>query len=388
MNQPIIDKLFQLKVADWILLGAFIFLFLSRLYYLLFFTGRVLWGTRKEVIANEVSTKPVSVLLTVRNEEKNLQRILPQLLAFNTVKYEVIAVDDYSLDNTYSVLGYYKQKYPHFRISSLNEETRFSVKLAQNIALKAAKYDWVLLCPVEAIEVNDNWIGGFTVSTGIKNRNVLIAYSGLKPKAGFYNLLCRLEMFSQQIRSAGFISNGVPFVYSEDNVAFNRQEYFNLGGYGSKTKEAYANLELIINKFIAKKQTAVLFNDQTRLTKDVETGKDDYYNLLRKSFRIESYLPFWKRLILNIELISSLLYLPMLLVVIAWFFELWPIISALAGVKILTHLIILKIVQKRLNEDKIFIPSLMYSLLVPYYKMFYRWHSRQQSRRQKWKTKV
>lgn len=388
MNQPILDKLFQLNVADWILLGAFIFLFLSRLYYLLFFTGRVLWGNRKEVIANEVSTKPVSVFLTVRNEEKNLQRILPQLLTFNTVKYEVIAVDDYSLDNTYSVLGYYKQKYPHFRISSLNEETRFSVKMAQNIALKAAKYDWVLLCPVEAIEVNDNWIGGFTVSTGIKNRNVLIAYTGLKPKAGFYNLLCRLEMFSQQIRSAGFICNGVPFVYSEDNVAFNRQEYFNLGGYGSKMKEAYANLELIINKFIAKKQTAVLFNDQTRLTKDVETGKDDYYNLLRKSFRIESYLPFWKRLILNLELISSLLYVPMLLVVLAWFFELWPIISALAGVKILTHLIILKIVQKRLNEDKIFIPSLMYSLLVPYYKMFYRWHFRQQSRRQKWKTKV
>ena len=388
MNQAIFDTFLQLNPAEWVLLGFFLLIFILRLYYILFFTGRILFKQKKEVIANEVATQAISVIFTVRNEEENLQRILPQLLSVQNIKYEVFAVDDYSLDNTYTVLGAYKQKYQHFRFSSLNEETRFSVKLAQNIALKAAKNDWVLQFPVEATEASRDWLNSFSANTSMKNRNVLLGYTSIKPKPGFYNLLCRLEMFEQQMRSAGFICNGVPFVYFEDNVAFKKQGYFDLGGYGSKTKEPYANFELIINQFIAKQKTAVLFNEQTRLTKDVETEKDDFYNLLRRSVRIESFLPRWKRSVLAFESLTSLLYLPLLVIVFAVFFELWSVITLLAGVKILAHVIIIKISQKRLNERKIFISSLVYDLLMPYFKMFYRWHFKQQSRKQKWKTKV
>ena len=143
MNKAILETFSQLNPIEWGLLGLFVFIFLLRFYYLVFFTGRTLFRSRKEVIANEVATLPISVIFTVRNEEENLRRILPQLLTIPNVKYEVVAVDDYSLDNTFSVIGAFKQKYSHFRISSLNEETRFSEKLAQNIALKAAKYDWI-----------------------------------------------------------------------------------------------------------------------------------------------------------------------------------------------------------------------------------------------------
>lgn len=386
MNQITIDKFLQLNPYEWVLLGAFVLLFFMRLYYLLFFTGRILFKPGKEIIANEVAVQPISIVLTVRNEEENLRRILPQLLGFD-MKYEVIAVDDYSLDNTYTVLGKYKQLHPHFKISSLNEETRFSVKLAQNLALKAAGNNWVLLFPVEAVDATKEWINGFLASTSIKNRNVLIGYTGLVAKPGLFNLLCRLEMLEQQTKSAGFISNGIPFVYFEDNVAFKKQAYFDLGGFGAKTKEAYANLELIINKFITKKQTSVLFNSQTKLVKNIEVDKDDYFNLLRRSIRIENYLPAWKRFLLGFDGFTSAFYLPLLLIVLFYFFDLWPVIMAMAGVKILAHLIIMKISQNRLNERKIFIPSLVYGLLSPYYKMFYGWHFKQQSRK-KWRTKI
>ena len=388
MNKAILETFSQLNPIEWGLLGLFVFIFLLRFYYLVFFTGRTLFRSRKEVIANEVATQPISVIFTVRNEEENLLRILPQLLTIPNIKYEVVAVDDYSLDNTFLVIGAFKQKYSHFRISSLNEETRFSEKLAQNIALKAAKHDWILLFPVASEEAVRDWIVSFSANTGIKNRSVLLAYTGLKAKPGFFNLLCRLEMFAQQIKSAGFISNGIPFVYFEENVAFRKQAYFDLGGYGSKTKEPFANLELMINDFISKKQTAVLFSEQSRLTKDIETGKDDYYNLLRRSIRIESYLPRWKQFALVFESLTSLLYLPLLIVTFVCLFDFWIILSVLAGVKILVHLIIMKINQNRLNERKIFISSLVYDLLMPYFKMFYRWHFKQQSRKQKWKGKV
>ncbi|HSH19172.1 MAG TPA: hypothetical protein VLA03_01890, partial [Draconibacterium sp.] len=81
-------------------------------------------------------------------------------------------------------------------------------------------------------------------------------------------------------------------------------------------------------------------------------------------------------------------YLPFLVFVLVYFFELWLLIVVLAGVKLLAHLIIIKIVQNRLNERKIFIPSLMYDLIVPYFKLFYSWYFNNRRQKHKWKMKV
>src|SRR5438105_15268643 len=48
----------------------------------------------------------ISVIIAVRNEEKNIQPLLDSLYAQNYPKelYEVIVVDDHSTDNTWSLL--------------------------------------------------------------------------------------------------------------------------------------------------------------------------------------------------------------------------------------------------------------------------------------------
>ncbi|MFV0590077.1 MAG: glycosyltransferase [Draconibacterium sp.] len=387
MKQTILESLSELSVADWCVLGIFVFVFLYRLYYLLFFFGRAVFRSHKEVIVNQKPRQAITVFLTVRNEEDNLRRLLPQLLTIKDVVYDVVVVDDYSLDNTYTVLGSFKQ-YPNFRFSSLNEETRFSVKLAQNIALKAAQNDWVLPVPIETVEVGKDWINAFASNTTTDNRNVMLGYSGIGIKPGIFNLLCRIESFLQQMRSFGYIANGIPFVYFEDNVAFRKEEYFKLGGYGQKTKEAYANLELIINQFITKKSTVLLFNEHARITKDIQTNRDDFYNLLNRSFRIEKYLPSWKRTLLGFDTFTNVLYTPLLAVVFIFYFNLWLPLTILAGVKILLHFVVLKITLNRLRERKIFISSLVYTWLMPYFKMVYKWYFNQSSRRSKWRIKV
>lgn len=388
MKLTIYEIINELSIWEWMLLGAFLTVYLIRLYHLIFFTGRIAFKSKKEVISNEQAMEPISVLLTLRNEEENLKRLLPQLLTIDTVKYEAIAVDDYSLDNTYSVLGNFRHKYSHFKISSLNEETRFSAKLAQNIALKAAQYDWVLILPVEAKEVSGDWLSGFAVNTTTQKRKVLLAYTGIEMASGWYNLLCRIENFEQQIRSAGFISNGIPFVYFEENVAFRKKEYFDIGGYGQKTKEPYANLELVINQFITRKNSVLVFNQNTSIRRSIKTEKDDYYNLLQRSYRIERYLPLWKRLALQFETLSQVLILPLAMLVLAFVVELWPLLSVFLGLLILGKIIMIKIIQNRLNEPKIFITSLVYGLVISYYRLFYRWYYSQFSRHNKWKIKA
>lgn len=388
MNQFFQNIFTGFTLLEWCILGVFFLVYCIRLIYLLLSRGKIILAGKREGIANEKAMQPVSVILTARNEEENLKRILPQLLQFVNIEYEVVAVDDYSQDNTFTVLGAFNHKFSHLKISSLNEETRFSIKLAQNIALKSAKNDWVLIAPVSAANFEKDWLMSFAGNTTTSNRNLLISYSSIKPEKGYYNSLLRIENFMQHIKSAGFILNKVPFVYHEDNIAFKKDQYFALGGFGFNVKEHYANLELIVNSFIKKHSTVVLFNQETKLIKEENATRESYVELLYKSFRIEHHLVSWKKIILRLEELTSLLFLPLLILLLSIKLALWPLVTVLLGLLFLTQIVTIKLLLNRLNERKIFISSLLYGLFMPYIKPFYRWLFSKHNRKNKWRSKV
>ncbi|MBK6282094.1 MAG: hypothetical protein IPF54_04970 [Draconibacterium sp.] len=78
----------------------------------------------------------------------------------------------------------------------------------------------------------------------------------------------------------------------------------------------------------------------------------------------------------------------MTILTIVLLFDIWPILAGLLFIMFTARLFIIKIALNRLNESKIFIPSLVYDLVVPYFKLFYRWYFNNSRQKQKWKVKV
>jgi hypothetical protein len=362
----------QFTGIQLLLFAAFVSIYILRLLYLFLFKGRVVFSKRPENKSS--SDTAVTLLFTLRNEENHIRNILPKILEIKDLNFEVVVVDDYSQDSSYSVLGLLNQRYGRLKISSLKEETRFSVKLAQNIALKSTTNNWVLITPISLSEVKENWLPGILAGIERKDSDLVCCYSSVVPAKGLFNLFYRIENFYQQIRNAGYINNGLPFIYNEDNIAFKREKYFQLGGYGKNIKEQYANLELIVNSFIKKKNTVVSFNSETAIRKNIEIKRAEYMDLLQKRLRIEKYLSTGKKLVLFTDALTNLLFIPLLALVLLLSFPLWPLIIILVSVKVVAQLLIIKITQNRLNERKIFIPSLVYGLLMPFYMLFYKWH--------------
>ena len=385
MIQNYQDIFSGLALSELVLLTVFGVLFLLRLLHLFLFTGRVLF--RKKVDNNEAEKKPLSLILTIRNEEENLKNNLPKILSLENIDFEMVVVDDFSQDNSYLILGLLKDRYKRLTISALNQETKFSTKLALNIAIKATNNKWILTVPVSLAEVAAEWLDYISQATN-NEKNVVIGYSTVARSKGFYNRLTRIENYFSYLKSTGYILNGIPFVYSVENVAFQKEKYFEIGGFGQKVTEHYANLELVINSFIRKKTTAVLFNKESSIRKTEVVKRADYFDLLKKSIRIESHLSSSKRVILFLIEFGKLLFLPIAAFVIVLLPELWIILAGLMGFIFTPYLFIIKITQNRLNERKIFIPSLVYDLLMPYYKLFFRWHFNRRSRKNRWKSRV
>ena len=104
----------NLSSAQWIVLLAFFAIFSIRFVYLFLFTARV--ALKKEGTPNSNDVEPISLILTVRNEEQNIRENLPSVLQIEDLNFEVIVIDNFSEDNTLSVLGLLKQRFPRLKI--------------------------------------------------------------------------------------------------------------------------------------------------------------------------------------------------------------------------------------------------------------------------------
>jgi len=362
---------------------VFAVLFIISILFLFLFTGRILF--RKKI--QHSTAAPLSLIYTVRNEETRLKNNMAPVLSINGVDFEVIVVDDFSQDNSFQVLGMLRGRSDRLKVSTLQQETRFSTKMAQNLALKAASFEWILTVPISYENASIEWISGISNALDF-NKTVVLSYCSAQNSGGFINRIYRIENYLSFTKSVGYILNNFPFVYSEENVAFQKKKYFEIGGHGLKISEQYANLELLINFFIRKKTTSILFESVTAIKKTEDLIWNDYLDILKKSLRIEKHLSGSKKAMLAFDEITKLLFPPVTVVVIILLFDLWPLFSALLLIMFIARLVIIKIMQNRLNERKIFISSLLYDLIVPYFKLFYRWYFNNRGQKQKWKVKV
>jgi glycosyltransferase involved in cell wall biosynthesis len=383
MIQTLQQFLLSLKGFGLILFVLFLILYLIRFAYLFFVTGRIIFKKNKK--ENQQNWSPLSLLLTVRNEEEMLNKNLPKLLTIDGADYEVIVVDDFSQDSTYLVLGSLKKQYRRLKISSLNEETRFSLKLSQNIALKAASYEWVLPLPVSIIDPKTEWLSAFHKEIN-DTKQVIAGYATIEANKGFINRIYRTGNYWLFMKSAGYINIGLPLVYSDENIAFRKQKYFETGGYGTKIKEPFANLELIINQFIQKKSASILFTPESVVKKSQQVYWKDFLELLKKGFRIEKHLSTTKQLFLRFDDYTRVLYLLSSILVIIFLPDTWLVFLSLFGIKTAAYLLIIKISQKRLREPKIFISSLVYGIVIPFFTVFYKWYFNYRSRKNRWRS--
>lgn len=382
MIESFLYDIMHLQPIYWVVICLFCTVFLLKSVYLILFTGRILFRVVKPLPASPT----LSLLLPFRNEAENLMTYLPGILKTGNTGYEVMAVDDFSQDNSLIVLGALKEKYKNLRISSLNQETRYSEKVARNIALKGAKNEWVMIIPPAIGTMGSRWPAG--ISSRLSDHwEVVIGYFNLCPRKEFKNRLLRVEYFFRQLKSYGFILNGLPFIGFEENVAFRKTKYFESGGFRRRIKEPYANLELVINTFIRKNTTDIVFSAETAFRKEINGTGNAFREMVKKEMRIYKHLSFSKRFFLGFERILTAVFLPVTALAFLLLPWLWPFFAFLLLTYVLAFSFIIKSSLNRLNEPNLFLSSLMIGLFLPYLKLGYQGIFYLSDQKRKWRSR-
>jgi glycosyltransferase involved in cell wall biosynthesis len=380
MPNDIISYLQTLTLVDYSLIGAVVFIWLFRLIYDIVLYGRLAF---RKVAPAGSSSLPVTVFIVERNEEDRLRSNLPGWLQMGYPHYEVLVVDDFSEDNSTAALALLKNNFSRLRFTALSQETRYSDKLARNLALKAASHEMVVMIHPAMVPPDFHWLPGLSAAVS-HGKDVVIGYCNLIPKQDFLNKLYRAESFFQQIESMACSITRMPYVTAEENVTFRKSAYFDMGGLAGKIREEYLNLEMVVNEIVKPKNVAVLPVGNLALRKDIEVDRSMLHDLFNKSFRLRNYLKYGTRFFLGFSRLTSILLLPALLLIIILYPGLVWVVTSLVAIKSIIYTFIIKRLQKRLHEPKLFVTSLLYAIVAPYYRSVAQWRFNQLRKNRKW----
>ena len=130
----------------------------------------------------------VSIVITARNEERNLIDNLPLLLALDYPNFEIIVIDDDSTDNTRTVLSSFDDHRLKFRsIQNSKPGKRDALRLGTSMA----QGEYMLLTDADCRPNGKNWIK--SAMSLRDDADIGLLYGPIIKRGGWLNLLVRYE---------------------------------------------------------------------------------------------------------------------------------------------------------------------------------------------------
>jgi poly-beta-1,6-N-acetyl-D-glucosamine synthase len=232
---------------EGVLLALFFIVIVIKLFTLLFIYTRI--PLRKNDCAKVDYLKPVSVIISAKNEEQNLQKHLVEILEQNYPEYEVVVVNDRSYDETEELLKGFKKQYGEkLQVVSLGEDVREfpGKKLALTLGIKKAKYDQLLFTDADCVPVSDNWITKMQRNFD-DDKEIVIGFSPYKTENSFLNLIIQWETFQTALNYISFALSGMPYMGVGRNMAYRKTLFLRNKGFASHLNIPSGDDDLFVN---------------------------------------------------------------------------------------------------------------------------------------------
>ncbi len=308
--------------------------------------------------------EPVSVIICARNEDDNLTEFLPKFLVQDYPEFEVIVVNDCSIDNTENVIDEFAKIFPNLKKVNIKEDDYYKhgKKFAVMVGIKGAKYDNLLFTDADCFPANEHWIS--EMSSGFTDKKeIVLGYGAYKKEAGFLNKLIRFDAF---LIAANYLSaaiKGKAYMGVGRNLAYKKDLFYKQKGFSKHYHIQSGDDDLFINQACTSENTAIVVSPNA-ITYSV--AKKTFLNWKRQKQRHLTTAPHYtvqSKTKITIGYVVQYAFHILFLVLLC--FKL-TFISALVGLilKICLQMLIFRKASQRLNEPDMWVMSFFYEFIL------------------------
>lgn len=214
------------------------------IFYLLFFLIYLIYETRfilhLKPFDNESERQntPVTIIVSARNEEKNLNNLFQALQKqdYDLSSMELIIVDDHSTDRTPEIIEQWRSHFPSFKtfIPTGRDNVRSPKKNALKQAISNATHDIILMTDADCIP-EQGWVNGMIQEYHkYPETDMLIGFSETIVHPDNQSFIRRFEHFdfhTLMFATQATLNMKKVFSGSGQNLSFRKSSYFISGGY-------------------------------------------------------------------------------------------------------------------------------------------------------------
>ncbi|MEY3085604.1 MAG: hypothetical protein RL037_1784, partial [Bacteroidota bacterium] len=177
---------------------------------------------------------PVSIIIAARNESDNLYENLPQILSQDYPEFEVIVVNNQSIDDSGWLLTAFSRQFPNLRVVELgrHRHLRPGKKLPITLAIKAAKYEHFLLTDADCRPASNQWIKEMAAHFS-SSVDIVIGYGPYAKSKGFLNRLIRFDTAWIGVSYFSMAMAKLPYMGVGRNLAYTKSVFNSVNGFKS-----------------------------------------------------------------------------------------------------------------------------------------------------------
>jgi glycosyltransferase involved in cell wall biosynthesis len=320
-----------------------------QVFYYSWFFSRVAFYKQKQKLKSQ--QHPVSVIVCARDEDENLARNLPGVLV-QTYRstYEVVAVNDNSVDDSKYILQELKKTFKSLNVVELTQEAKLisGKKYPLSIGIKESKHEVLLLTDADCVPASEYWIQKMQDAYD-DDIEIVLGYGAYHKRPGLLNKLIRFESFHTGLQYLSYALAGIPYMGVGRNLSYKKDLFLRNKGFSSINHIPSGDDDLFINKVATGKNTAVIIDPEAITRSNPKITWRDWRKQKARHYTTAKFYKRKHKFLLGLYTATQFLFYPLLAATII-FYD-WRFAVGLFGLRVLVQGFVLYKSMKKMEEQ-------------------------------------
>ena len=382
---------YRISIYEWIIIGLYLTFFIVQLIYYLYLFRKpyqhLVNIDKADEDMNETNSIGVSVIITAKNEAKNLKKNLPFILNQDYPNFQVVVVDNGSTDNTRDVLDNFKSKHANLYITfiPIGSEKVNDKKLALTVGIKAAKHDILLFTEPDTKPLTKRWVYEYAKAFNT-DKKVVLGSCQLEMDKTISNKFILFDNLFLGIKYLSLALIKRPYMGIGRNMAFRKNLFFENKGFSSILNIEDGEDNVFINKIATKENVAVLISAESRVVSNVVDSFSIWRNIKTRYLTTQKHISLNVTRILKFEVFSRfgfyLLFATLSIIgIVSSLHYLLFFAILLFLIRYFTQIIVINKNSKLYNAGSFYLSLPLFDFLAPIVDYIYLNHKPKKNRR-------
>lgn len=305
---------------------------------------------------------PISLIICAKNEAENLQNHIPLWLNQDYPDFELILINDASIDDTLDVMQKFAEDHSQIQIVNVKSNEAFwgNKKYALTLGIKRAKNHRLVFSDADCYPSSKNWLSHM-VGHFSDEKQIVLGYGAYEKRPGFINKIIRFETLITAVQYFSYAQEGIPYMGVGRNLAYTSTLYYEKNGFINHIKIASGDDDLFVNEAATSKNTVICDNPESFTYSLPKQNRKQWLIQKRRHYSTSKYYKPWHKFLLGLYYLSNLLF--WIFSVVILFTNFWTIGLVIIFTRFLLQYIVIGKAAKKLKETNLL-------LLVPFYELF------------------